>query len=149
MTANLTSITPAAPQPWAYGGIPSGLPRTPGLRELGTSPTRDELTRSTSNAPKARVNSFWFEAENGDIIHGLTRKLLPHLIDPTNATFQVSQRKTGKRKEAKNSSNSLRFVLSRGLLLLDLLLSQRLRQQFLELLILEFILSLDELRLVP
>ena len=80
-----------------------------------------------SKAPEMRVNSFWFGAESGDIIHGLTRKLSPHLIDRTNVTFQVSQRKAGERREGKRKLNPLGFVLSRGLLLLDLLLSQGLR----------------------
>lgn len=57
--------------------------------------------------------------------------------------------KYGKQKKRKNVSSFWCFVLSGGLLLLRLLLSQWLRQQFLELLILELLLDLDELGLVP
>ena len=48
-----------------------------------------------------------------------------------------------------SGSSILRLAFSSGLLLLGLLLSQGLRQQLLELLILKLLLGLDKLRLVP
>ena len=72
---------------------------------------------------------FWFGAGTGDIIHDFTRKLPLHLFDPTNAILPRLPAEIWETETEKgNDSGFLRFALSGGLLLLDLLLSQGLRQ---------------------
>ena len=100
-----------------------------------------------SKVPEMQVDSFWLEAKTGEIIHVLHENCR---FDPTNTILpHLSGEIWETKKERRSDSSFLHLALSGSLLLLGLLLSQGLRQEFLELLVLELLLGLDKLRLVP
>jgi hypothetical protein len=79
----------------------------------------------------------------------LYTKLSLHFFVLTDRILPYRPAEIGETREGERDSGLLRFVLGGGLLLLDLLLPQGLRQQSLEFLILKLPFGLDELRLVP
>ena len=103
-TAHLTPITPSPSRPWT---LPPDLLKASGSRERGASPTLRPDHEGYEQNTKVRVNSSGSGVETGDIIHGLTRKLTLHIIDPTNATLPCPPEKNpGNRKKDRATQSS-------------------------------------------